>query len=403
MHIPITGLGIISGLGRGLRATLDGILSEHTAVGRMRFLQSVHSDIPVAEVPFSNSELSAMCSAGGIHLRTALMGRVALEDALKDAGLREDVDIAGGNNKLMALVFGTTVGGMDLYEKACPEYISEGVSDSGLSSLDCGSCTEQLLCGMSGFDVVTTISTACSSALNAIITGARMIMSGRVDIAVCGGGECLSKYHLNGFNSLMILDDRPCRPFDETRAGLNLGEGAGFLVLESEESARKRGIQPVAYMEGYGCACDAFHQTASSPEGEGAFLAMRQALESAGLKPSQIDYINAHGTGTPNNDPSEANAVRRLFGDLIPPISSTKGFTGHTTSASGSIESVISILAMKEGFIPTNLNFSRQMEGCGFIPSSGNVAKSLNHVLVNAFGFGGNDSSVVFGNKEVAG
>ncbi len=396
MRVPVTGLGIISGLGRGPRASVERLLSERTAVGRMRFLQSVHSDIPVAEVPYSDDELKEICSAEDIRLRTALMGRVALDDALEDAGLREDVRIAGGNNKRIALVFGTTVGGMDLYERSYPDF-----EDTGVSSLDCGSCTEQMIGGLSGFDVVTTISTACSSALNAIIAGARLIRDGRADIAVCGGGECLSRYHLNGFNSLMILDDKPCRPFDDTRAGLNLGEGAGFLVLESEESVRSRGISPVAFLEGYGNACDAFHQTASSPGGDGAYLAMKQALESAGLVPSDIDYVNAHGTGTPNNDPSETNAARRLFGDAMPPMSSTKGFTGHTTSASGSIESIISILAMNEGFIPTNLNFAKPMEGSGFIPSTGNVKGSLKHVMVNAFGFGGNDSSVVFGSGEV--
>ena len=145
----------------------------------------------------------------------------------------------------------------------------------------------------------------------------------------------------------MILDHERCRPFDATRAGLNLGEGAAFVVLESEESANKRGVNVHAYLTGYGNACDAYHQTASSEDGEGAYLAMKEALDMAHLTPKDIQYVNAHGTGTPNNDQSESVSLRRIFGDEIPLISSTKSFTGHTTSASGSIEAVICILAMQ--------------------------------------------------------
>lgn len=398
MHIPVTGLGIISSLGAGTRINLERLKSGRTAVGRIRYVDTVHSDIPVAEVPYSNGELCSLCKGDGITFRTALMGRIALREALADAGLAEEGDISAGGSVRIGLVFGTTVGGMDIFER---EY-REGSRNclSGLASASCGSCTEQMLHGISGIDLVTTVSTACSSALNSIITGARLIREGRVDIALCGGGECLSNYHLNGFNSLKILDDRPCRPFDRTRAGLNLGEGAAFLILESRESARRRSVEPKAYLEGYGNACDAYHQTASSPEGEGAYLAMKKALESAGLTPSDIGYINAHGTGTRNNDASEVRAVQRLFGESIPPMSSTKGYTGHTTSASGTIEGILSILAMNEGFVPANINFTTAMEECSFIPSVGNVIKDYRFVQVNSFAFGGNDSSVIFSKKE---
>lgn len=392
MRIFITGMGIISGLGSGKSATLQGLLRQQTAVGKMRFLSSRHTDIPVAEVPFSNDELLHMCSAQGSHfVRTALLGRVALFEALKQAGL---------NKERMALVFGTTVGGMDIFEQYWDKMLVDNTYDDLISSIECSLCSEQIIAGLDGFDMVSTVSTACSSALNAIISGAGMIKEGRVEIAVCGGGECLSRYHLNGFNSLMILDKEPCRPFDRSRAGLNLGEGAAFLVLESESSMHKRGVNPIAEVCGYANACDAYHQTASSPDGEGAYLAMKNAILSAGLQPSDIDYINAHGTGTPNNDSSEAAAMLRLFRNNLPPVSSTKGFTGHTTSASGAIESVISILAMNEGFIPSNINFKQTMEDFPIYPSTGNVKKSINYVLVNSFGFGGNDSSCIFGKAE---
>ena len=198
----------------------------------------------------------------------------------------------------------------------------------------------------------------------------------------------------------MILDNRNCRPFDASRNGLNLGEGAAFLVLESAESAQRRGVKAQAILSGYGNACDAFHQTASSDEGEGAYRAMQEALQQAGLQPADIDYINAHGTGTSNNDLSESRAMRRLFGDNMPPVSSTKPFTGHTTSASGSIEAVFCILALQHGFIPVNLNWSQQMED-GITPVHQPLRKELRHVLCNAFGFGGNDSSMLFTKTEL--
>ena len=224
-----------------------------------------------------------------------------------------------------------------------------------------------------------------------------MLKLNRTDIVVVGGTECLSKFHLDGFNSLMILDHEPCRPFDKNRNGLNLGEGAAYLVMEREGTARQRGVTPLCQLSGYGNRCDAFHQTASSPDGEGAYQSMMEALAMADLKPSDIDYINAHGTGTPNNDESEGHAMMRVFGDKMPPVSSTKSYTGHTTSASGGVEAVISILALIRSFIPANLNFSEKIESLDFIPvTEVKQGVGLQHVLTNSFGFGGNDSSCIF-------
>ena len=168
-----------------------------------------------------------------------------------------------------------------------------------------------------------------------------------------------------------------------------------FLVMETADSARQRGLTPKFVLSGYANTCDAFHQTASSPEGEGAFLAMNAALKAAGLKPSDIQYINAHGTGTPNNDESESRAIKRVFGEHYPPVSSTKSFTGHTTSASGSIEAVFCLLALEHQFIPQNLNWKTPMEQ-GILPVTEQVqSPRIEHILTNAFGFGGNDSSLI--------
>ena len=227
-----------------------------------------------------------------------------------------------------------------------------------------------------------------------------MLKNDEVDVVIAGGSESLSRFHLNGFNTLMILDHEQCRPFDETRMGLNLGEGAAFVVLEREDDAVTRGAGIQAYLTGYANACDAFHQTASSENGDGAFLAMTQALKAADLKPAEIDYVNAHGTGTPNNDQSESMALKRVFGENLPPVSSTKSYTGHTTSASGSIETVICLLAMEHGFIPSNLGWKNAMKE-GIIPSMGAENVTLNHVVCNSFGFGGNDSSLILSKLPV--
>ena len=283
---------------------------------------------------------------------------------------------------------------MDMSEQYYLDYLNGDAHKEYISVYDCGSCSEMTAGHFGRFAFATTLATACSSAANAVIQGANMIRCGEADIVVVGGSECITKFHLNGFNSLMILDTEPCRPFDATRHGLNLGEGAAYLVLESAESAKRRGVAPQALLSGYGNACDAYHQTASSPDGEGAYRAMREALALAGLQPSDIDYINAHGTGTPNNDVSESQAMMRLFEGKVPPVSSTKPFTGHTTSASGSIEAVFCILALQHGFLPVNLNWSQPMDD-GIVPVAKPEKKTLKHVLCNAFGFGGNDSSLL--------
>jgi 3-oxoacyl-[acyl-carrier-protein] synthase-1 len=288
---------------------------------------------------------------------------------------------------------------MDMSEQYYLDFLENDTRNAYIATHDCGACTEMIADHAGVFSMVDTLSTACSSAANAIMQGALLLRSRRADIVVAGGCECITKFHLNGFNTLMILDREPCKPFDANRAGLNLGEGAAYLVLESEASAQERGLSPLCRLTGWGNACDAFHQTASSPEGEGACLSMRKALDSAGLAPGEIGYINAHGTGTANNDLSEGIAIRRVFGQHIPPVSSTKAFTGHTTSAAGGVEAVISILALQHNFIPVNLNFSSPMQELDFVPATAEHSPlPLRHILSNSFGFGGNDTSLIFSN-----
>ena len=394
--IVITGAGIVSAIGVGMKETLASLKAGKTGIGEMKYLTSRHRDLPVGEVPLSNAEMMKMLGVeDDIRLtRTALMGRLALREALENAQMAEE------QIRRAPFISATTVGGMDRRELYFAQEQDCDLVHAEISTHHCGSCTEMIAQPFGEFASMATVSTACSSATNAMITGANMLRCGMADIVVVGGSECLTLFHLNGFNTLMILDHEPCRPFDKDRAGLNLGEGAAYLVMETAASASKRGVKPMCQLSGYGNACDAFHQTASSPEGEGAWLAMQEALRMAGLQPGEIRYVNAHGTGTPNNDESESHALRRIFGEDLPPVSSTKSFTGHTTSASGSIEAVICMMALEHQFMPPQINWHTPMDD-GIVPVTDSTPKQeIRHILSNAFGFGGNDSSLVISKYE---
>ncbi len=392
-NVVVSGMGIISALGCGVEETCRALREECSGIGPLRYLQTEHLEIPCAEVKCSDVELQEKLGlfSEEIAPRTVLFGMMALEEAWRSAGLSS----SGGVR--LAFINGTTVGGMEKSEQYYLDFLKNDIWNTYIASHECGACTEKIADRMGGFSYVTTLSTACSSAANAIILGENLVRAGLTDIAVVGGSECLTKFHLNGFNTLMILDREPCRPFDASRVGLNLGEGAAYVVLERESTARQRGVQPLCRLAGYGNACDAFHQTASSDDGVGATLAMNGALKMSGLQPSEIDYINAHGTGTRNNDVSEGRAIMNVFGERIPWVSSTKAMTGHTTSASGAVEAVISILALRHGFIPANLRFREAMPELTFTPVTHTLENvKVRNVLSNSFGFGGNNSSLIF-------
>ncbi|GHS87837.1 beta-ACP synthase [Bacteroidia bacterium] len=403
----ITGAGIISAIGNNKQETLSALQEQRSGIAPLRYLNTSHTEFPVGEVKLTNEEMMQLLGIPETEVttRTSLMGMIAVREALLEAQL-----IAPLQNTKIALISGTTVGGMDKTEVYYLDFFEDNSKDAYIATHDCGSSTEMIADYFGIFSLVETISTACSSAANAIMLGAQLIRDGRADVVVAGGCESLTKFHLNGFNSLMILDREPCKPFDAHRAGLNLGEGAAYVVLESEECFSRRlrvkpamtPLKPLALLSGYANTCDAFHQTASSSNGEGAYLAMTKALAAANLSPEEIDYINAHGTGTENNDLSEGIAIQRVFGEKIPPTSSTKSFTGHTTSAAGGLEAVISILALQHDFIPANLNFSTPMPELSFEPYTarhGGIdpqAPNLKHVLSNSFGFGGNGTALIF-------
>lgn len=391
MTVYVTGIGIISGLGYGRCATMNALHERRSAIGKIRYLETSHN-LPASEVPFSNEEMMEMLGIKRdvIMTRTALIGKLALKEAIEDAKLKP-------SEQHTVFISGTTVGGMDKSEQFYIDFLNNDNHKEYIKTHDCGTCSEMIAESYEGFDMMTTLSTACSSAANAIQIGMEIIQSARADVAVVGGSECITKFHLNGFNTLMILDKEQCRPFDSSRAGINLGEGAGYLVIESEESVRRRGVKPLCILSSCANRCDAFHQTASSADGEGAFLAMSEALREAHLKPEDIDYVNAHGTGTQGNDLSEGKALMRVFGNNMPYVASIKSYLGHTTSAAGGVEGVISVLALTENYMPINLNFNNKIEELSFEPLHQDIApQRLEHIMSNSFGFGGNDTVCIF-------
>ncbi len=393
-NVVVSGMGIVSAIGNNKQEVLASLIAHQSGIAPIVFLPTKHKQYPVGEVKLSNEQLVSKLGTKEPLSRTAMLGMLAFDEAVRQAHLTKE------NFHHSAFISGTCVGGMDLTEQNLNDYLNNTKSNL-IKQHACGEHTHAIAQRYGDFAYITTLSTACSTALNAIIHGIEMIENGFVDFAIVGSAECLTRYHFNGFRTLHILDEKPCRPFDATRQGINLGEGAAYLVLESETSALSRGVEPIARIIGYGNTCDAFHQTASSENGEGAYLAMKQALNEAQLQPQQINYLNAHGTGTPNNDQSESIAIRRIFGNDYPPVSSTKAFTGHTTAASGAIESVICLLAMQNNFIPVNLNWQEPMPENAITPYAKEEAQQqeLNYVMCNAFGFGGNDSSIIFSKK----
>lgn len=395
-RVFVTGTGIISAIGCNVQETSFSLETMRTGIGPLTRVDSVYKErIPVAEVKLSNDELYDLAhpEKASIWSRTALLGLIAAREAFGQSFQVEDESLRTG------IISGTTVGGMDNTEVFYKEF-RQNSRRGRLAQVvghDCGDSTERIAKCLGIKNFISTINTACSSSANAIMMGARLIRQNRLDRVVAGGTDALTLFTINGFNSLMILDHELCKPFDENRNGLNLGEGAGFLVLESEASVVRNKSRILCEVSGWGNACDAFHQTASSPEGFGARLSMQKALDSACISAEDIDYVNVHGTGTKNNDLSEGTALEDVFNGKLPPCSSTKSYTGHTLGAAGGIEAVFSVLAIQNGWIYPNLHFSQQMQELHFSPvHSFKSGVNLRHIMSNSFGFGGNNSSLIF-------
>lgn len=396
-NIVVTSIGILSALGLGTDANLHSLVNSKSGLRHLKHLRTIHSAAFLAgEVDLSNDELAVLlgiAAGDNGYTRTTLLALAAMQDLLKNA----DLELL--RKEPLAFINANTVGGMCSVEDMYPDFISEkqdGPFVKYIDTLDCAESTLNVARHFGLKPLMSTISTACSSSANALILGARLIQQGGVKRAICGGCDALSRFTLNGFNSLKNVDKAPCRPFDQDRFGLNLGEGAAYLLLETEADAIKRGATILARFTGYSNTNDAYHTTAPEPGGQGAVRTMQGALDKAGLEAADIGYINAHGTATINNDAAEGKAIETLFGDKVP-FSSTKPFTGHTLAAAGAVEAVFSIWCLQQGMALPNLNFSTRMEELTISPVV-QLVKDLNikNVLSNSFGFGGSNVSLIF-------
>jgi 3-oxoacyl-(acyl-carrier-protein) synthase len=391
-RVIVTGMGIISAAGNGVAENYDSLRQGKSGVGKATHFESVYTaSLPFGEVKQSNERLREKLGFQEEpgYTRTDLLALTAMNEAIREAYLTND-QIRSYDT---AFISASTVGGMCLTDQLYQDANLRSDGSEYLESYGCAAHTLRLAqhFGIRGY--TNTINTACSSSANAIMLGARLIKSGRVKRAIVGGVDSLAKYTINGFNALKILSDNPSKPFDVDRNGLNLGEAAAYLILESEETAV--GKKFLAEIAGYGNANDAHHPSAMSDEAIGAVASMQAALQSAGLRTDEIDYVNAHGTGTPNNDQVELEGLKKLFGK-VPLFNSTKPFTGHTLGAAGAVEAVFSILSLQHQTVFSAFNVQNPVDP-EYPPVSVSVNSELKNVLSNSFGFGGNCTSLVLG------
>ncbi|SEM80333.1 3-oxoacyl-[acyl-carrier-protein] synthase-1 [Chitinophaga rupis] len=400
-RVFITGMGMITAIGDTVEANLGSLRQQQSGLGFTRYIDTIYKEVlPVAEVKHSTAELSTMAGVPNSpeYTRTTLLGLLAMQEALQQAGISDLQQEPTG------FINASTVGGMCDTEKVyfdITDAEKEGDFLKYIDTLDCADCTQRIADTVGLTEYITTVSTACSSSANALMYGARLIKQGLLRRVICGGTEALTRFTLNGFNSLKNVDKRPCRPFDQQRNGLNLGEGAAYLVLESESLVRENNSVILAELSGYCNSNEAFHPTSPSPEGDGAFAAMKNALAMSGRSMADVQYVNVHGTATLNNDVSEGKALERLFGTQVPPFSSTKPFTGHTLAAAGAIEAIYAVLAIQHQVIFPNLNYSEKMEELSITPETRLLEQvPVNTVISNSFGFGGNNASLVISKYE---
>ncbi len=380
--VAVTGIGMLSNLGRGLTAHSDGLRRGVTALTPLSLFKTEGLDVrPVGEVA------DALLDGKSNYSRCQRLTLSAAKDAL------------GGHHPTGEgiIAIGSTTGG--IYESE-QHYLKhrgeEGVADRALlTNHPVGTIADRLCRDLGLGGERHTFATACSSSANSIGYAAARVEAG-APWALAGGVDSLCRLTWAGFHSLKLLSSTACRPFDLHRNGLSLGEAAAFLFLEPIAAARARGATIFGLVSGWGCSADAYHMTAPHPEGLGAIAAMRAALADADCQPGHIDYVNAHGTATPANDKAEGLALRAVFGARVPPVSSTKGVTGHSLGAAGALEAAISLLIIRDGFLPGNVGLSQVDPAIGFEPLGPATAfATVSKVISNSFGFGGNNTALV--------
>lgn len=391
-RVFITGIGIISALGNNASENRKQLISGKTGIKKAQILQTRYTEMfPFGEVAQTTEQLQALhnINENGIS-RTEVLAIIAAKQAIADAALANE-EVSSFDT---ALISASTVGGMSLTDQLHSDANKLKAPSAYLASYNVGEHTSNLLKRFGIKGPTATFNTACSSSANAIMLGAKLIKSGRCSRAIVGGADALAKFTVNGFNALQILSQKHCMSFDKKRTGLNLGEGAAYLILEDESLVGNKKIY--GEVKGYGNANDAFHPSSISDDAIGIIASIKGALETANITPDQIGYINAHGTGTENNDITEETGLKVIFGD-VPPFQSTKTYTGHTLAAAGAIEAVFSLLALNHNELYPSMNCDEPIEDYGLTPiESYQEDYTIDHVLSNSFGFGGNCSSLIF-------
>ncbi|KXS49414.1 MAG: 3-oxoacyl-[acyl-carrier-protein] synthase II [Halanaerobium sp. 4-GBenrich] len=404
-RVVITGAGVVHSLGSELNEFWENIKAGKSGISKIENFDA--SDYPSqigAELKdFDPGEYIDRKEAK----RLALYSQYAIVAAMK-AVENSGLEINEENADRAGVMVGSGIGGIEVFEeqveklhKRGPRRVSPFFIPMMISNMAAGNVA--IYTGAKGPNINPV--TACASATTAIGESFETIKRGAADIMIAGGTEAsITPSAVAGFGNMKALSGRnddpekASRPFDKDRDGFVIGEGAGIVILETLESAKKRGANIIAEVVGYGASGDAYHITSPAPEGEGAVRAMKAAIERAGMKPEEINYINAHGTSTPLNDKYESTAIKKLFGDHAYnlKVSSSKSMTGHLLGAAGGVEAIISAMAVKEDIVPPTINFEEAGEGCDldYQPNQAGEAK-LNAALSNSFGFGGQNACII--------
>ncbi|GAE31225.1 beta-ketoacyl-ACP synthase II [Halalkalibacter hemicellulosilyticus] len=408
-RVVITGMGTVNPLGLNVDETWEHAIAGKSGIGALSRVDVDQFPIHVsAEVhDFDPSVFMDKKEARKMDRFTQFAVASSLM-ALKDADLTITEDIA----PRVGVWIGSGIGGMETYEKNFHQFLDKGyrrVSPFFVPMMipDMASGQVSIMTGAKGINSCTV--TACASGTNSIGDAFKVIQRGDADIMITGGSEApITNMAVAGFCAAKAVstNEDPAtasRPFDQNRDGFVMGEGAGIVILESLESAKKRGARIYAEISGYGATGDAYHVTAPAPEGEGGSRAMKQAIEDAGLKPSDIDYLNAHGTSTPYNDKFETIAAKTVFGEHAYKlaISSTKSMTGHLLGAAGAVEAILCVKSIQDGILPPTINYETPDPECDldYVPNEARQQK-VRAVMSNSLGFGGHNATLVFKQYE---
>jgi 3-oxoacyl-[acyl-carrier-protein] synthase II len=400
--IVITGLGLVTPVGTGVKKSWESFIQGRNGANEMKSFDTskykVHRSCEVKDFHL-DIELENQIKENTIHKYVYYAAREALQESRL-------MDKNNFNIERFGIAIGTLAAELTPFERLLRPDTSK--KDNGFDRIVAAvyppNSITNILAKYFGFEGPTMVSlNACSSGNHAIAWAYDLLIENKVDVVMVGGGDMIPQTEFTHFHNLKALAPEKCQPFDKNRQGLMIGEGAGILVMERYDFARKRGAPIIAEMRGYGLSCDGFHMTAPHPEGDGAVKCMNEAIKMANISQTDIGYINAHGTGTPHNDKAETIAIKRVFKELAYkiPCSSTKSMIGHLMGAASAVESVVCCLVLKHGIIPPTINYETPDTECDldYVP---NVARELkvHHVLNNSFAFGGNNATTIFSRTD---